>query len=83
MTQPHQGLGERVADAARHVIDALERDVESLAILTPAESIAETTAAADGATPQELADQPPAAVRVANRVEPMTAADLDAGTEQA
>lgn len=83
MTQPHHGLGERVADAARHVIEALERDVESLATPTPAEAIAETAATADGATAQQLADQPPAAMPVPTGVEPMTAADLDPGAQPA
>ena len=75
MTHPDHGLGERVADAARHVVEALERDVESLATPTPAEAIAETAAMAQGADADELAAQPPAAVPVDLPVEPLTDAD--------
>jgi hypothetical protein len=78
VTHPDHGLGERVADAARHVVEALERDVESLATPTPAEAIAETAAVAHGANPDELAAQSPAAVPVDLPVEPMTDADLRA-----
>jgi hypothetical protein len=74
VTHPDHGLGERVAEAARHVVEALERDVESLATPTPAEAIAETAAVAQGADADELATQSPAAVPV----EPMTDADLRA-----
>ena len=75
MTHPDHSLGERVVDAARHVVEALERDVESLATPTPAEAIAETAAVADGADPDELAAEPPAAVPVDLPVERITEAD--------
>jgi hypothetical protein len=78
VTHPEQGIGERVADAARHVFEALERDVESLAMATPAEAIAETAAEADGADTEELAAQLPAALPVDLPIEPMTDADFDA-----
>lgn len=53
MSEKQHGLGERVADAARHVVEALEQDVESLALTTPAEAIAEAAAAARAAPTRE------------------------------
>lgn len=75
MTHPEQSLGERVAGVARHVVEAVEREVETLATPTPAEAIAETAAVAQGADADELAAQPPAAVPVDLPVEPLTEAD--------
>jgi hypothetical protein len=75
VTEPQHRLGERVADAARHVFEALEQDVESLATPTPAEAIAKTAAMAHGADTEDLAEQPPAALPVDIPVEPLTEAD--------
>jgi hypothetical protein len=74
VTHPEHGLGDRVADAARHVVEALERDVETLATPTPVEAIAETAAAAQGADVDELAAEAPGTVPV----QPLTEADLEA-----
>jgi hypothetical protein len=78
MTHPDHGFGERVADAARHMFESLERDAEMLAMPTPAEAIVETAAAADGADPKELAAQQPAAIPVDLPIEHMTDADFEA-----
>jgi hypothetical protein len=75
VTHSEHRLGERVADAARHVVEALEQDVESLATPTPAEAIAKTAAVAHGADPEELAEQMPPAIPVDIPVEPLTEAD--------
>lgn len=77
MTHPEHGLGERVADMARHVVEALEHDVESLATPTPAEAIAETAAVAQGANTDDLAAQPPAAFPVDLPVERITESDRE------
>lgn len=77
MTHPEHRLGERVADAARHVVEALEHEMESLATPTPAEAIAETAAVANGANPEDLEAQPPAAVPVDLPVEPLTEEDRE------
>jgi hypothetical protein len=69
-------VGERVAQAARHVAEALEQDVESLATPTPAEAIAKTAAVARGADEEDLAKQDPPALPVDIPVEPLTEADL-------
>lgn len=75
MTEPQHCFGERVADAARHVFETLEQDVESLATPTPAEAIAKTAAVAHGADAEDLAEQLPAALPVDIPVEPLTEAD--------
>ena len=70
MTHPEHGLGDRVADAARHVVEALERDVENLASPTPVEAIAETAAAAQGADADELAAEAPGTAGLADTSPP-------------
>lgn len=75
MSDSGHPLGERIADAARHVVKALEEDVELLATPTPAEAIAKTAAVARGANSQDLAEQDPPALPVDIPVEPLTEAD--------
>jgi hypothetical protein len=79
VTEPHHGVGERVADAARHVAEALDRDFASLATPTPAEAIAETAADAAGASDAELAATPPDALPVDIPVEHIREPNPDEG----
>jgi hypothetical protein len=75
MSDAEHPLGERVAEAARHIVQALEQDVELLATPTPAEAIAKTAAVARGANAEDLAAQDPPALPVDIPVEPLTEAD--------
>ena len=79
MTEPHHGVSERVADAARHVVEALDRDMASLATPTPAEAIAETAADAAGASDAELEAALPEALPVDISIEHVTEPTPDEG----